>query len=1061
MNAEYKDRVEHWIRTLKADFYKPLGEIPFAAHTTMEQLPFSEAGQMDYQPVEPGWKWGKTFEYCWLKGEIVLPKEAEGEKIVLDLQPGFESCVFVNGQEFGTLRNSWVDLRHHYLVDNVITSDAREGEHFDILLETYAGQYVPEAPTLDGSTGPVLPGSYQDPLKEGERITLGCSTYGIWNEDAYQLYLDVMTLQSLWKTLDETSLRAVRIEEGLERFTRTVDFEQEKPLRIRDYRKAREELRPLLDAHNGSTKPTFYAVGHAHIDLAWMWPMKETERKAERTFAAQLRHLKEYPDYRFLQSQPALYEMCRRHYPELFRKIKEAAAEGRWIPEGAMWVEPDTNMPSGESLVRQLLYGKAYFRKEFGVNSEILWLPDSFGYSGALPQLLKDAGVKYLVTQKIFWSYNEGEEFPYHYFNWKGIDGTTVTAFLPTSYNYQTTPEEIENVWKSRRQKRNLDSFLLPFGYGDGGGGPTRDHIEYALRQKDLEGGAAVELKGPNDFFHDMEEKGGPADTWNGELYFSAHRGTYTTQARTKANNRRGEIVLRELEFWNTLASKEKCGALYTPEEMGELWKVLLLNQFHDILPGSGIARVYEDAEREVEEMIRRAEADTRQIFHVLADREMQDTVSVLNSQGFARTELVALPETMGDQVMTEDGAVLPVVNHKVLVTVPAAGALTLRGSDPVSCAPNSRQKDILHASEVSAVQETDGSWILSNDRIRAVIDEKGEVVSFVLLKSGREYAGGPMNHFRLFKDIPRKFDAWDIDSNYTENEIEALTETSVTLLEQNELEVVLLLKGTLKNANSALSQKIILRAGQEQLFFETEVDWHALHRLLKVSFPVNLVTSEGVNEIQYGYVKRPTVRSRAYDKERFEVCNHRYTALFDGSHGAAVLNDSKYGISMEDNRMELSLLRAATAPAMRSDNGLQKFTYALTAWEGSFEESCVVREAIALNEPLQVVSGAVTLPEALRVDASNIILDAVKLAEDGSGDVIVRMYESMRCDTTTKVRTRIMGDISLCSILEREKDTKTEILSVQKEEDVQEFVLHFAPFEIKTIRIHKPVDTQ
>lgn len=1058
MNAEYKDRVEHWIRTLKADFYEPLGEIHFAAHTTMEQLPFSEAGQLDYQPVEPGWKWGRTFEYCWLKGEIVLPKEAEGEKIVLDLQPGFESCVFVNGQEFGTLRNSWVDLRHHYLVDNVITSYARAGEHFDILLETYAGQYVPEAPTLDGSTGPVLPGSYQDPRKEGERITLGCSTYGVWNEDAYQLYLDVMTLQSLWKTLDQSSLRAVRIEEGLERFTRTVDFEQQKPLRIRDYRKAREELRPLLEAHNGSTKPTFYAVGHAHIDLAWTWPMKETERKAERTFAAQLRHLKEYPDYRFLQSQPALYEMCRRHYPELFRKIREAAAEGRWIPEGAMWVEPDTNMPSGESLVRQLLYGKAYFRKEFGVNSEILWLPDSFGYSGALPQLLKDAGVKYLVTQKIFWSYNEGEEFPYHYFNWKGIDGTAVTAFLPTSYNYQTTPEEIGNVWKSRRQKRKLDSFLLPFGYGDGGGGPTRDHIEYALRQKDLEGGAAVELKGPNDFFHDMEEKGGAADTWNGELYFSAHRGTYTTQAKTKANNRRGEVVLRELEFWNTLASKERCGALYTPEEMEELWKVLLLNQFHDILPGSGIARVYEDAEREVEEMIRKAEADTRQIFHVLADREKQDTVSVLNSQGFARTELVALPETMGDQVMTEDGEVLLVVNHKVLVTVPAAGALTLRKNDRPNC---EKVQGTEALAKVSVEQAADGSWILSNDRIRAVISEKGEVVSFVLLKSGREYAGGPMNHFRLFKDVPRKFDAWDIDSNYTENEIEALTEASVTLLEQNELEAILFLKGTLKNANSALSQKIILHAGQEQLFFETEVDWHALHRLLKVSFPVNVTTSEGVNEIQYGYVRRPTVRSRAYDKERFEVCNHRYTALFDGAHGAALLNDSKYGISMEDNRMVLSLLRAATAPAMRSDNGLQKFTYALTAWEGSFEESCVVREAISLNEPLQVVSGTVTLPEALRVEAPNIILDAVKLAEDGSGDVIVRMYESMRCDTTTKVRTRIMGDISFCSILEQEKDTKAEILFAQKEANVQEFILHFAPFEVKTIRIHKPVDTQ
>ncbi len=1055
MNAEYNDRIEHWIRTLKDDFYEPLGEIPFAAHPTMEQLSIDEIKDLRFVPVQPGWKWGRTYEYCWLKGKIILPEKADGECIVLDLNPGYESCVFVNGKEFGTLRNSWVTLRHHYIVDNVISDCARAGEQFEILIETYAGQYYPEAPTLDNATGPVLPGGYQNFVPEGERITLGHSTFGVWNEEAYQLYLDVTTLQYLWKTLDKTSLRAVKIEEALEEFTRIVDFEQEKEHRICDYKKARMMLQPLLDARNGSTKPVFYAIGNAHIDLAWLWPLEETDRKTERTFAAQLRHLEKYPPYRFVQSQPALYEMCRRHYPNLFLKIKAAIKEGRWIPEGAMWVEPDTNLPSGESLVRQLLYGKAYFKKEFGVDSEILWLPDSFGYSGALPQLLKDAGVKYLVTQKIFWSYNEGEEFPYHYFAWQGIDGSSVTAFLPTSYIYQTDPEEIGNVWKMRRQHRNLDCFLLPFGYGDGGGGPTRDHIEYVLRQKDLEGGASVKMAGPNEFFHDMDKQGGPKAVWDGELYFSAHRGTYTTQAKVKANNRHCETTLRELEFWNVMEAVKNGTPAYKQDVMERLWKILLLNQFHDILPGSGIAKVYEEARRDVENVISIAGQYFNTVCHTLAgsrEKEIRSennslncSVSILNSQGFSRTEIVKLPEEMEGKVETSNHEILSVINHKVLVHVPAASSVVLTMA--------TEQCTHQYHNTVTAEQDTEGNWILDNGCVRVLVNNHGEIISYVRKESGREFACGKLNHFRLFKDVPRKFDAWDIDSNYVDNEIEALTETSVTLLVSNELEVVLLLTGILQKANSTLQQKIILQAGQNQIRFETEVNWNALHRLLKVSFPVNVIASEGINEIQYGYVKRPTKRSRIYDRERFEVCNHRYTAMFDGSHGAAVLNDSKYGISMEENRLELSLLRASAAPEMRADNGKQRFTYAFMVWDGSFENSTVVQDAISLNDPLKVVTDVIGVAPVFSVDASNIILDTMKLAEDGSGDIIMRMYESKHCDTMAHICIGICGLIRSCNILEEEKN---EQMCLRDIENGQEIALHFDPFQLRTLRIKR-----
>ncbi len=324
--------------------------------------------------------------------------------------------------------------------------------------------------------------------------------------------------------------------------------------------------------------PVFYAVGNAHLDLAWLWPIAETGRKTARTFAAQLRLIEEYPEYKFIQSQPAEYEMCRKLYPELFERIKAAVKKGQWIAEGAMWVEPDTNMASGEALIRQLLYGKQYYKDVFDVDSEVLWLPDTFGYTGALPQILKGCKVNYLVTQKIFWSYNEGEQFPYHYFNWEGIDGSRIVSFLPTSYTYKTNPKQLEEVWKNRSQLQDLDAFLLPFGYGDGGGGPTRDDIEYAKREQNLEGAPRVELSDPKSFFKKMDEAGGPVNTYVGELYFNAHRGTYTSQAKVKQNNRRAEFALREMEMWGAFGLCK--GNVYDSEKADALWKELLLNQF-------------------------------------------------------------------------------------------------------------------------------------------------------------------------------------------------------------------------------------------------------------------------------------------------------------------------------------------------------------------------------------------------------------------------------------------------------------------------------------------------
>ncbi len=1033
MHSEWRSRVDHWLDTLKKDFYHPLGPIMTEAAFTMDHLTPEEALRQDFEPISPGTPWGHTWEYCWLHGSVTLPTEAEGQRIVMDLNTGGETTVFVNGRSFGTYRDSWVTVPHHFIEDNFLTASGHAGESYNILLEAYAGHYYPQSEALKGcATGPVLPGSYTDPKEHTARTVLGELTYGIWNEDAYQLYMDMETLNLLIDQVDPESLRADRLAAALEQATLTADFEQPMEARNRSYREAREVLKPALSAVNGTSAPQFYAIGNAHLDLAWLWPMAETERKTSRTFASQLRLLEAYPEYKFIQSQPAGYVMCREHYPELYERIKAAAKTGQWIAEGAMWVEPDTNMTSGESLIRQLIHGKRFFREEFGIDSVLLWLPDTFGYSAALPQILKGCGVKYLVTQKIFWSYNEGDRFPYHYFTWQGADGSKVDSFLPTDYTYRTDPKQICEVWNNRVQKRGLEAFLLPFGYGDGGGGPSRDYLEFLRREADLEGMPRVKTESPLRFFEDMEAAGGPQHTYVGELYFSAHRGVFTSQAAIKRGNRKAETALREAEVWGTMAGFQ--GAVYPLARMDAAWKRLLLNQFHDILPGSSIGRVYEDARRDHARIISEAEAVKRD---ALAQLAQGNGLTVFNSLSFARSGLVPLPEAFADGAVADDGTEVPVERTEDglsgLVRVPSCGAVSLQ------------PKAVRPVSAVSARKE-DGCFILVNETVRASVSSRGEVTSFVDKSSGREYAAGPMNRLLMFKDVPRKFDAWDIDSNYILQPIELDEPVTVTIRQAEGLRAVLHVERRVQH--STFEQDIILTAGSRRLDFVTHIDWHELHRLLKVEFPVNVQASEGINEIQFGYMKHPTHRSRLYDIDRYEVCNQRYSALCDESHGAAVLNDCKYGISMNGNALQLTLLRAAASPEMRADNGDHSFTYAFTAWEGSFLDSPVVREAYDLNVPLQTAEGSCKPFSAFETDRQNIFIDTVKPAEDGSGDVILRLYEAKRADTACRLKIRIpVKSVFLCDMLEN-------ITEELPAEDPEGVTLHFHTFEVKTLRL-------
>ncbi len=1034
MHSEWKGRLRHWVKTLKEDLYQPLGPIEVEGFATMDHLPLEEACKGNFAPMPAGTQWGHIYEYCWLRSSITLPEAARGKHIVMDLSTNSEMTVFVNGKSFGTYRAGWVNVPHHYLVDNYLTTCGEPGTTYDLMVEAYAGHYYPESPLGGCATGPVMPGAYEDPAVEGKRAHIGNMTYGVWNEDAYQLLMDVETLSMLCEQLDPESLRADKISEALEQFTLIVDFEQPLEARIESYKAAREMLKTVLEAKNGSTAPQFYAIGNAHLDLAWLWPMAETHRKTSRTFAAQLRLIEEYPEYKFLQSQPASYVMCRDHYPELYERIKEAAKKGQWIPEGAMWVEPDTNMTSGESLVRQVIHGKRFFKDEFDLDSVVLWLPDTFGYSAVLPQILKSCGVKYLVTQKIFWSYNEGDQFPYHYFTWQGADGSEIDTFLPTSYTYRTDPKEICEVWKGRVQKRGLDAFLFPYGYGDGGGGPCRDYVEHLKREKDLEGMPRVKMAGPTEFFQDMEAQGGPDKKYVGELYFSAHRGVFTSQADIKKGNRKGELALREAEMWGTMAMLN--GAEYPLARMDAAWKKLLLNQFHDILPGSSIAKVYEDARRDHKWIIAEANDVRDDALKMLAKG---DGVTVFNSLSFSRSGLVKLPEEFANGAMTADGEEIAVQNTEsgvlAMVTVPPMGAVSLIPA-VVEDMP-----------ATASARLTEDGAVLENSVVRAVLNNRGEIVSFVEKWTGREYAAGAMNKLLMYKDVPRLFDAWDIDSNYILQPVEINEPVTLSVKEADGLRAVIHMER--KVLNSTFSQDIVLNAGSRRVDFVTHVEWNELHRLLKVGFPVDVKATEAINEIQFGYMTRPTHRSRLYDSDRFEVCNQRYSALVDANHGAAVLNDCKYGISQNGNELQLTLLRAGASPEMRADNGVHDFTYAFTAWEGNFMDCPVVEEAYDLNVPMQVVEGSCMPFSALVVDEPNVFIDTVKPAEDGSGDVIVRMYEAKKADTNCALGVNIPArKVWACDMLEN----KLEELSLE-EGCVK---LHFGTFEVKTLRIEK-----
>jgi alpha-mannosidase len=1021
-DGEWKERVFRWRERLKQVFYHKTATVALEGFVTHEQFSLAQAKRGKFRAMPAGTRWGGMWEYGWFRCTVAVPREAKGERIVFVPGCGSECLVFVNGRESGAA--SWGRS------EITLAKRARGGEKFEIYLEAYAGHGP-----IAVYAGPLTPEMATPPEPPAAQQTTKETSFGVWLEDAYQLSIDVETLVGvLEKSADKNSLRSAEIEQGLRDFSLLIDFEQPLDAMLATCRAARKRIAPLLAAHNGTTAPELYAFGHGHLDVAWLWPLAETERKAARTFSSQLELLDEYPGHRFLQSEPHLYWMVKRLYPDLYKRIQKAVRSGQLIAEGAMWVEPDMNIAGGEALVRQCIHGKRFFREELGVECEMLWLPDVFGYSAALPQILQGCGVKYFATAKIFWNYHGGENFPHNVFTWEGIDGTTVLAHLFGGYGGDGTAGTAIDRWNGRQQKMGNKRMYFCYGHGDGGGGPTRDHVESVLRLKDLEGVPRVNVTSPVQFFKDVEKEGGPTQRYVGELYFQAHRGTYTSQARTKRGNRKSEYALREAEVWASVAAV-RTGFRTPLAELDTMWKAVLLNQFHDILPGSSIARVYEEAEKSFTEVIDGAGAIASRARTALIGKGK--AVTAFNSLNWPRAALVELPQgALGAEAADGTPLDCQTIDGRLHAeaAIPSLGWTTVRGVAKETAAPT-------RASVVKATAQG-----LENERLRVRFDARGRIASLFDKEADRELAAGPCNDLKLYKDIPCNWDAWDLDIGYMQLPIEQTAAAKIEVVSQGALAGIVRI--VRKIGNSLVTQTVTLRRGSRRVDFHTVVDWQESHKLLKVAFPVEVHSNEALHEIQFGHVRRPNHHSRQYDEDRFEVAHHKWVALCEEGRGVAVINDSKYGVNVLGKSINLSLLRAPKAPDMHADQGRQEFTYSVFAWNGSLRDSGLVNEAYDLNIPATTAAGDGGEESVFTTDAPGVVVEAVKPAEDGSGDIVVRLYEATRTATRCTLTTTLpVKSAALCTMLE---DKTLRKLPLKK----GAMALEFHPFEIQTVRL-------
>lgn len=1093
LGRQWDERLKIWDETFADNLYLPMGEVELTGFTTGMQLSLEQALKEPFRAFPKGTSWGKKWEYGWFRAQITLPEEAAGKRIMLHIGAGPEMLVFVNGREAGSID------RQHSLVE--LTDKALSGQCFDICAEVYAGHGVRAE-----SGGIFRRDAIPVPEPPEHQCVVGSSHFGVWQEEIFRVYADYHTLYELWKVMPDSELRTMKIGEALQRFTCIADFEADEPLRSESILKGAEVLRPLLEKHNSDTVPEYTVFGQSHIDLAWLWTHEETKRKSARTYSNQVKLMERYPDYKFLLCSPTVLENLKEYYPGLYARVKELAGEGRFLPEGGVYVESDTNLAGGESLIRQFVLGKQWFAREFGVDTKVAWLPDTFGFTGALPQIMAGCRVPYFATQKLLRSDPECEPFPYNIFWWEGIDGTRVLSHIYKKNNEVFNAGGLRRRWEEdRNQKQNIETFLYPFGYGDGGGGPTEIMVETAGRCRDLEGAPRCTMESPAVFFDRLAARKIP-NVYYGELYLAWHRGTYTSQAKIKRGVRKAEYALREAEFLAGLM--RLAGKWQSPErealvleKLEELWKVLLIQEFHDILPGSSIQRVNEEAREALDRTERQSKELAERLLKELAgDREQAESKEAVCGTGEGRME----PR---EKVCDSQGAACDsqrvVFNSQGVIfnslswerswrglQLPPCGYVTIKadclGDGCGQGIPAAKAKEPAHGTEdlVSDAAAAEGLWTtedscggnlnFSNGFYRAEIDGSGRIVSLVLNKTGYEYAKEPLNDWRLYRDVNVAYDAWELGRMY--EQVPEKTEGSC--MRQAEYDEAGGLTVTVERKEQYFTavQKIHFYEDSPRIDFETEIDWRERHRILKADFPTTVHTREVLEEIQFGYIRRPTHKSRRYEQDLYETCHHKYAVLTDGENGFALFNDCKYGLSAEDSRLSLTLLKAPVLPDMTADMGVHRFTYSVLPFSGSFAESRVTQEAYECNVEVTAADFAIPAsngserrlsdenariaPEAVKdvvsffeLEGAHVVLETCKPAFDRKDGVVLRLYESKGCAGTTQL---VLPQQTGCTVKQAYFCNMLEEPERELEVEDGRLRLSFRAFEIKTVLLVK-----
>ncbi|MGP4038614.1 alpha-mannosidase [Gracilibacillus sp. D59] len=984
----------------------------------------------DWQTININDRWEGRDKYLWLKTDVTIPETWKDSKIigVFDFgktggghNSGFESLLYVNDQPY-----QGVDSNHQ----EVFFDSQLAGNNLTLCFRLWSG----------------LEGGGQPTIQEHQLKTAFLACLDPALDDLY--FTSKATIETV-KYLEQNQPERVELLKAVDMSYREIDWSN--PGTDDFYQSAYHALSVLkekLDNIPNQYPVSINAIGHTHIDVAWLWRLKHTREKAARSFSTVLRLMEQYPDYIFLQTQPQLYEYIKHDYPEIYEQMKTRIKEGRWEPEGGMWLEADCNLTSGESLVRQLLHGTRFFKEEFGKECEYLWLPDVFGYSWALPQILKKSGIKTFMTTKISWSqYNK---MPHDTFKWRGIDGTEIlTHFITTpeddrwfyTYNGKINPKSVKGIWEAYRDKGVNNELILAYGYGDGGGGVNREMLEMIERLDKMPGLPNIKTGRADEYFrrlHDtIENTDQYVHTWDGELYLEYHRGTYTSQAYNKRMNRKMELLLRDSEWINVLASvMEKNWEHYPQTKLHDSWKIVLRNQFHDIIPGSSIREVYEDSYQEYRDAYQLAKESYDQASTRLVETQ-SDCYTVMNSSSFTRNDLVEIAnqaeelqwyDAQGEKLesqKTQDGSWVVKVND-----VPALGSKSIYAK---------RHKDAS-----STVFAYSGDTI-STPLLEIAWNENGQLTKIVDKKAKRDVlpAQAKANTFQVFEDKPMQFDAWDIDIYYQQKMKEIHKLTSVDLIENGPIRSIVQFQW--EYANSTIKQNMIVYNENSRIDFETYIDWHEREQLLKVAFPVDVRSTEATYDIQYGNVKRPTHWNTSWDLARFESVGHQWADLSETGYGVSLLNDSKYGYDIKDNTMRLTLLKSSTNPDVEQDQGEHYFQYSLYPHQGDWRNAQTVQQAWNLNNPLVAIEGKKDNRSLFSVDSDHVMIDAVKKAED-ENKIIVRLHEF----TGAREEIEIKSDFPIHSW--QECNLVEEPISQNKTDEPLHFTIH--PYEIKAFII-------